>query len=440
MARTDSSQTYALFLPSRYAPDRRWPLLLVLDPRGRALLPLERFRASAERFGWIVMSSYNTRSDTSEDPNVAALTAMVEDANDLLTVDPRRVYLAGFSGTARVGWVIAQQMGDQVAGLLGFGAGLPGLHVLPYLAEGSRERRLAYFGGAGRTDFNYDELHELDGALDRLPVDHRIVYFPGPHAWPPEEVMAMGLAYMELHAMQAGLRGVNPELVETLYAEDLGAARRLQQGGWLLEAHSLLESIGRDYRNLREIPAARRLAAEITGSSAYVGAAEQATALREEAERYRVSFAGLLDEYDRKKKPPRLERSLERLKIGQLRERASGEDPRDALAARRLLATVLTQSSFYKPGDYMASGQPEKAAAMLAIARAIRPDSGRICLQLARARAEAGQTAEAVSALRCALEKGALTEAALAQDSSFDRIRDLPEVRHLLEEPSPPRP
>src|SRR5215204_6604614 len=68
-AAEDSTQHYALYLPSTYGASRRWPVLFVLDPRGRAREALERFRLGAERTGMIVVSSYDSRSDVS-DPQV----------------------------------------------------------------------------------------------------------------------------------------------------------------------------------------------------------------------------------------------------------------------------------------------------------------------------------------------------------------------------------
>ena len=94
-------QSYALYLPSTYTPDRLWPVLYMLDARNNALVPIERFRAAAERFGWILVSSYNSRSDTRDDPNSAAMTAMWNDAVARFSIDGRRVYVTGFSGGAR---------------------------------------------------------------------------------------------------------------------------------------------------------------------------------------------------------------------------------------------------------------------------------------------------------------------------------------------------
>src|SRR3954452_23268520 len=60
--RADSIHSYALYLPSAWTAERRWPLLVALDPGGRGLVPVETFRAAAERRGWIVIGSYDARN------------------------------------------------------------------------------------------------------------------------------------------------------------------------------------------------------------------------------------------------------------------------------------------------------------------------------------------------------------------------------------------
>ena len=89
---TDTTQQFALYLPPGYTAARRWPILFVLDPRGRAVLALHLFEEAAAQLGWIVMSSYNTLSDGPPEPNVAAVNAMLASAQaygckSLATVD-----------------------------------------------------------------------------------------------------------------------------------------------------------------------------------------------------------------------------------------------------------------------------------------------------------------------------------------------------------------
>ena len=66
---SDPSQTYTLYLPPGFTNDRRWPVLLVFDPRGRSVLAAELFREAADTYGWILVSSDNTRYDGPMEPN-----------------------------------------------------------------------------------------------------------------------------------------------------------------------------------------------------------------------------------------------------------------------------------------------------------------------------------------------------------------------------------
>ncbi len=154
----EPEETYALSLPAGYTPERKWPILFVLDPRSRGRMAAELFRDGAERFGYIVVSSNSTRSDTppgEESPNPRAMQALFFDALNRFAADRRRVYLAGFSGTARYAWAVGFGLKGQVAGIIGCGVALPGR--LP----GWREVAFAFFGAAGETDCRQREVRWL---------------------------------------------------------------------------------------------------------------------------------------------------------------------------------------------------------------------------------------------------------------------------------------
>src|SRR5207247_925239 len=112
------------YLPPGYTTERRWPVLFVLDPRGRALLGLTLFQDAAARLGWVILSSYNTLSDGPPEPNVNAVNAMLAWAQAHPSLDPTRLYLAGFSGTARAALGFAVALRGHVAGVIAVGGAL----------------------------------------------------------------------------------------------------------------------------------------------------------------------------------------------------------------------------------------------------------------------------------------------------------------------------
>src|SRR5580704_10769844 len=97
----DAAQSYALYLPSNYASDRSWPVIYAFDPAGRGQNPVERYRAAAEKYGYIVAGSNNSRNG-SWAVSQAALTAMTRDVAARFRIDDRRTYVAGMSGGSRV--------------------------------------------------------------------------------------------------------------------------------------------------------------------------------------------------------------------------------------------------------------------------------------------------------------------------------------------------
>jgi hypothetical protein len=58
----DDSQSYALYLPPNYTTDRRWPVIYAFDPAARGLRPVERFKDAAEKYGYIIVGSNNSRN------------------------------------------------------------------------------------------------------------------------------------------------------------------------------------------------------------------------------------------------------------------------------------------------------------------------------------------------------------------------------------------
>ncbi len=45
----NANQTYALYLPSKYSADRKWPILYAFDAGARGSLPVQLFKAGAEK-------------------------------------------------------------------------------------------------------------------------------------------------------------------------------------------------------------------------------------------------------------------------------------------------------------------------------------------------------------------------------------------------------
>ena len=431
-SRADPAQRYAVYVPTGYTPARRWPLLVLMDPRGRALIPMALVRESAERFGYIVLSSYNTRSDEVVDPNRDALNAMLADAQQDFSLEERRFYLVGFSGTARAGWEFGAELAGHVAGVIGVGAGLPSGAPSP-APPGASGPPFAFFGGAGTTDFNYDEVMRLDGVLDRLRWPHRVVTYPGPHTWPDAPVMAQALGWMELQAMRRGLAPVDQDVVDSMFEAEVRSARALEQDGHLLEALLRFRSAADDFTGVHETSGA---AADTLRLSRTAQVRTQRKR-RAEIERRQFAYVAKMAVYfstlrNGTRKPESLAKALKHLDVPAAQRLAADHtDAETSLAAQRRLEHLLVMTAFYEPRDRFEKNDPAGALAMNDIARAIMPANRYLCYDRARALAALHRIDEALTALACWLHAGNTTAAELDADPHLAPLRAEPEFVRL---------
>jgi dienelactone hydrolase len=233
----DASQHYALYLPSNFTPKRRWSVILAFDAGGRGRRAVERYQAAAEKYGYIVAGSNNSRNGPWE-ISLNAAKAMTADVDKRFPVDPKRVYTAGMSGGARVAMKLAMDSGI-IAGVFASSAGFPD--------DFRTSVPFPVFGTAGTDDFNHQEMHELDRDLTS---PHRVEFFEGGHQWLPVELAMDGVEWMELQAMKSGLRPRDQKVIDEILAKRVARAEA-QKGS--LERMKELESIAFDFRGFTDV-------------------------------------------------------------------------------------------------------------------------------------------------------------------------------------------
>jgi hypothetical protein len=91
------AESYALYLPTHFSTNREWPIIYVFDPLARGEAAAEVVRPAAEKFGYVVAASNNSKNGPEGGSREAAL-AMWDDTQLRLPVDPHRRYVAGMSG------------------------------------------------------------------------------------------------------------------------------------------------------------------------------------------------------------------------------------------------------------------------------------------------------------------------------------------------------
>jgi len=236
----DQTQSYALYLPSQYTPDRQWNLLIAFHPGARGRAMVEKYQAAAERYGYIVAASNNSRNGPWS-VSAAAVKAMTVDLSQRFSINPQRVYATGMSGGARVAMELALA-NTSVAGVIASSAGFPD-------SQARASVKFAVFATAGTDDFNYLEMRLLDR---KLKSPHRLVIFDGGHTLPPDTVAMDAIEWMELQAMKTGSRQRNDELIDRLLERRRAA---IASASSPVETVHLLDDFVADFTGLRDTSA-----------------------------------------------------------------------------------------------------------------------------------------------------------------------------------------
>ena len=244
----EPAQSYALYVPSSYTPERAWPVIFAFDPGARGRIPVERYQAAAEKFGYIVAGSRNSRNGSWE-VSLAAARAMATDMTTRFRVDTHRLYTAGMSGGARVALGVALGSGN-VAGVIASSAGYPD-------AKPRKTVPFAVFGTAGNEDFNYREMRRLDR---ELTSPHRLAVFAGGHVWLSSELALDAVEWMELQAMKSGLKPRDQRQIDAMFDRRTAAAAAQPPGQ---DAYQALQAVVADFAGLKDVSAYAARAAEL---------------------------------------------------------------------------------------------------------------------------------------------------------------------------------
>lgn len=405
----NANQSYALYLPSNYDPHRRWPILYCFDPMARGRLPVERFQEGAEKFGYIVVGSNNSRNGPWP-PTAEAAKAVWHDTHARFSIDDARVYTTGFSGGARAATWLALNVHS--AGVVACGGGFPDSKTpaaVPF----------AFFGVAGIDDFNYHEMRQIGRDLGALGAVHRIAMFNGDHTWAPVPLATEALGWFELQAIRAGLRPKDDALIQSMFRARVEAARSMPPA----EAYLEYESLAAEFQGAVPTAEIEKKTAELAGLREVRDWEKKE---REQQKRQEEMVKALMDSA-----------YLDQLgavrgSVAGLRKRADAEqDSADRRLARRVLGGAYIQG-YQASRDFLDKKEYAPAAGMLEMAAVIRPERALVFYDLAHIRALAGDKKKVLAALKQAVAGGFKDASRVEKDAAFAGLRNDAAFQALL--------
>jgi dienelactone hydrolase len=422
----DAEQSYALYLPSNYTREKSWPIVYAFDPGARGKFPVGLFHEVAEQNGYIVVGSNNSRNGPGV-PLQRVLTALWDDTHARFTIDSQRVYAAGFSGGARVACFFAFAYDKRVAGVIAGGAGLPsGVHP-------PQTTPFALYGIAGVDDFNYFEVKDLNQEFDDLGLVHRMKTLEGGHEWPPAKALAEGVLWLEFQTRKKTSGALKDDkLAGELFQRDVESTSAAEAQGQMYDAYLGYATLARDFRGLRDVSEFEKKVALLKDSKAVKDAVREEQEQRRQEKSSQETLVRILPGFDDPDSRVDAMSQFHAAVFDLLRKSERPKDSSDRRVARRALSGVyigLFQDALnaYQIKDYAV------ASRKMEIATQLRPKDPSIFVFLARMYTLQGSKKSALSALRRAVENGLSSAVPLQQNKDFDKLREEPEFKKLVD-------
>ncbi|MDP4284947.1 MAG: hypothetical protein Q8891_11015 [Bacteroidota bacterium] len=207
----DATETYALYLPEN-SNNEALPVIYFFDPHGDGELPLNKYKALADRYHYILIGSNKSKNGNNFTDGDRTWNLLSDDLKARLSINENRLYTCGFSGGAKVATYLALHH-PEIKGVIANGAGLPDI-------MNAGNFNFSYTAIAGEGDMNMTDLVAITSGLDKTKTRHRIIFFDGIHEWAPENTMNIAFEGFNLDAMQENLISRNDTLIHHFITEN----------------------------------------------------------------------------------------------------------------------------------------------------------------------------------------------------------------------------
>lgn len=430
-SQSKADQSYALYLPSSYHSDHKWPVVYVFDPGARGALPLKLMKDAAERYGYILVGSNNSRNGNMQ-PQLDAASNMWSDTHTYLPIDERRVYFAGFSGGARVAADLALLCKCARAVFLN-GAGLmPGGPQLP-------KENFAAFLISGRNDFNYGEMLDLDAKLESAGLPHFLRRFDGDHQWGPASVWGEAFAWTALLEMKNNLRPRDAEFIASELSKSTERYRKQIESGEPSFALQEARGVGALYLGLSDTTAVSQQIAALEKDPATRARIKQEKSEIERQQTLGQDIYSAIVSLDKVGAEQITAVSDTISKIHRLREEfEKTNNASNRRVYQRTLGSILSLS-MGTGSDILRKGEFEKAIPYFEIGAEARPDSSWPPLSLAQCHAAKSDKKATIRDLKRALETGYTAQALtnfMKQDPKLAAMMEQDEYKTLIAQSS----
>ena len=248
-------ESFALYLPSDFDVNKKWPVIFVYDMQGRGKRALGMFVGAAEEEGYILAASNNIQDSLSISKNILISNRMFNMIFSLFPIQKNRTYTAGFSNGARLASLVPTFI-KGVQGVISCGSAVANVEVL------SSKNPFHFIGLVGNEDYNYPEMLAVEKTLNKLRFPNQVLVFEGGHQWPNKEYLSKAMEIFTLNAMAKGDAPKDNSLIENTYNQNLIDVNSLVNINKPILADNLLKEmidIYRLHKNIDSLKVSRKM-------------------------------------------------------------------------------------------------------------------------------------------------------------------------------------
>lgn len=279
---TAPTESYALYFPKKYDAKTPLALVFIFEPDARGKIGIEPFILAAETYHYILVCSNTLRNGSIQD-NIAVANRLFEDVLQTYAIDTSQLYIAGFSGGARLASYFGISTGA-FQGVIACGASFNNMDkFIP------PSNKFSYVGMVGDRDMNYQEMIGNKQWLDNAKMVNTLFVSHEEHVWPKQSEMLRAFDWLEIQAYRKNIRPKNDTIIKRIYDTNLRIADSLKANKEMVSSVNAYEK-GITFFNTNEDNFLRAKIAEIKKSREYK---EEVTKM----EKVKVSENELLDKF-----------------------------------------------------------------------------------------------------------------------------------------------
>lgn len=261
--KNNPEETYAVYVPETYSSEKEWPVIIAFEPAARGMIPVKLFKNAAQKYGYIVVCSNNSRNGPWKDV-IRSMRAVWTDIHQRFSINDKRIYTTGFSGGSRAASLFSQIIGVEPAGIIACGAGLQEkLHP-------SKIKKSFYYGIIGIEDFNYKEFKRLVPELEKAGVRYCVDYVPGIHKWPDEDAVSRAVEWMEIDSVLRDFTKEDKDLVDEIFLNFKAYSESSIKSDKFYYGVLYLGSITRHFKMIRPVDDLEKKVMEIKSEKKFI--------------------------------------------------------------------------------------------------------------------------------------------------------------------------